>query len=157
MDTLNIGLATGNEAVPTERVQRNIETIFWCVFVNCFSNLGTIPHGLFRYAAHIDTSTTNIFGFNNSNVFTMFSCTVGRRDTAASTANTYIIKMSHSRCLFIHRAINNKFIVTRNVRKAHSVHHQQTAIVDKRLQDADAKNNKSSAYHYELDFNLIKG
>jgi len=43
------------------------------------------------------------------------------------------------------------------VRKAHSVHHQQTAIVDKRLQDADAKNNKSSAYHYELDFNLIKG
>ena len=91
MDTIDISLAIGLKRRKIKFIKRHIKTILACITVKGLSNLGTIPHDLFRHTTHIDTSTSDFFPFKENNFSAVHSSTIGTGNPARSPTNNNII------------------------------------------------------------------
>ena len=91
MDTVDISLTIGLKRCKIKLINRHIKTILTCITVKGLSNLSTIPHNLFRYTAHIDAGTADLFSFKENNLSAVHSSTISTGNPTRTTTNDNII------------------------------------------------------------------
>ena len=91
MDTVDISLTIGLKGRKIKLIKRHIKAIFARIAVKSLSNLSTIPHDLFRYTAHIDAGTADLFSFKKNNLSAVHSSTISTGNPARATTDDNII------------------------------------------------------------------
>ena len=91
MDTVDISLTIRLKPCKIKLINCHIKTILACITVKGFSNLSTIPHDLFRYTAHIDAGTADLFSFKENNLSAVHSSTISTGNPTRTTTNDNII------------------------------------------------------------------
>ncbi len=93
MDAANVGLTAFHQLCPVEVFHIDIKAVIFCIKVHRFCDLRAVPHHLFRYAANVDTSAAEIFGFDESDFRAIHRRAVSGSDTTAATTNAQVVKM----------------------------------------------------------------
>ena len=91
VDTIDISLTIGLKGRKIKLIKRHIKAILARIAVKGLSNLSTIPHDLFRYTAHINTGTTDLFSFKENNLSAVHSSTISTGNPARATTDNNII------------------------------------------------------------------
>ena len=97
MDTVDISLTISLKGRKIKLIKRHIKAILARIAVKSLSNLSTIPHDLFRYTAHINTGTADLFSFKENNLSAVHSSTISTGNpTRATTDDNIIVFFYHN-------------------------------------------------------------
>ena len=97
MNTVDIGSTAGDQLVPVKVIDGGVKAVIRAIHMDCFTDLGRMPHHFLRYTTHIHAGAAQRFGFNQRTLLAVHGRAVDRGDAAAAAADCdVVIMLSHS-------------------------------------------------------------